>query len=163
MVFEDAFLFSASLRDNIAFGRPDATDEEVRAAADQARATAFIEALPDGFDTVVGEQGLTLSGGQRQRISIARALLSDPQILLLDDATSALDSHTEHEVHEALRRVMDGRTVVLVAHRRSSLTLASRIVVLDEGRIIDDGTHDELMGRCRRKGQTDSLMNTIKR
>ena len=149
MVFEDAFLFSSSLRNNIAYGHPDSTDSQVRQAAQQAQATSFIEALPDGFDTVVGEQGLTLSGGQRQRVSIARALLRQPQILLLDDATSALDSQTEHHVHEALRELMQGRTVVLVAHRRSTINLATRVVVLEHGRIIDDGTHDELMARCR--------------
>ncbi len=149
MVFEDAFLFSSSLRNNIAYGQPESTDAQVRRAAQQAQATSFIEALPDGFDTVVGEQGLTLSGGQRQRVSIARALLRQPQILLLDDATSALDSQTEHEVHEALRELMQGRTVVLVAHRRSTINLATRVVVLEHGRIIDDGTHDELMARCR--------------
>ncbi len=149
MVFEDAFLFSSSLRNNIAYGQPESTDLQVRRAAQQAQATSFIEALPEGFDTVVGEQGLTLSGGQRQRISIARALLRQPQILLLDDATSALDSQTEHEVHEALRELMQGRTVLLVAHRRSTINLATRVVVLEHGRIIDDGTHDELMARCR--------------
>lgn len=149
VVFDDAFLFSSSIRENIAYGRPDATDEQVRSAARMAEAERFVEALPHGYDTVVGEQGLTLSGGQRQRISLARALLSDPDILVLDDATSALDVRTEAEIHETLRQVMKGRTTVLVAHRKSTLLLADRVVVLEQGRIIDQGPHDELLERCQ--------------
>src|SRR4029079_4473770 len=137
VVFEDAFLFSDSVHANIAYGAPDATDAAVRAAADAAGATRFVEALPDGFDTVVGEQGLTLSGGQRQRIALARAILTDPRILLLDDATSAVDPQIEAEIFGALRSVRAGRPPLLVAHRRSPLQLADRIAVLDRGRLVD--------------------------
>jgi ATP-binding cassette subfamily B protein len=148
MVFEESFLFSESLRDNIAYGRPDATDEEVEAAARAAEAHEFILRLPEGYDTVVGERGLTLSGGQRQRVALARALLSDPRILVLDDATSAVDAKVEESIHATLRRVLHEHTTLLVAHRRSTLRLADRIAVMDAGRVIDDGTHAELMGRC---------------
>ncbi|GAA5028401.1 ABC transporter ATP-binding protein [Actinopolymorpha pittospori] len=148
LVFEDSFLFSDSVRSNIAYGRPDATDEQVRAAARAAEATDFIEALPDGYDTVVGERGLTLSGGQRQRVALARALLSDPSLLVLDDATSAVDPQTEAEIHATLRHVMAGRTTIIIAHRQSTLQLADRIAVLDAGRVIDMGTDEELTSRC---------------
>jgi ATP-binding cassette, subfamily B, bacterial len=148
MVFEESFLFSESLRDNIAYGRPDATDEEVEAAARAAEAHEFIMRLPEGYDTVVGERGLTLSGGQRQRVALARALLSDPRILVLDDATSAVDAKVEESIHATLRRVFHRHTTLLVAHRRSTLRLADRIAVLDAGRVVDDGTHAELMERC---------------
>ena len=148
LVMEDAFLFSESVRANIAYGRPDATDEQVRAAAAAAEADRFIEELPKGYDTVVGEQGLTLSGGQRQRVALARALLADPRILLLDDATSAIDAATEAEIHATLRRVMAGRTTILIAHRRSTLQLADRIAVLDDGHLVDVGTAAELEQRC---------------
>ncbi|MFE2856295.1 ABC transporter ATP-binding protein [Streptomyces lavendulae] len=147
LVPEDSFLFSDTIRANIAFGRPDASDEDVRAAARAAQAEGFVEALPAGFDTRVGEQGLTLSGGQRQRIALARAILTDPRLLLLDDATSAVDARVEHEIHEALRAVMAGRTTLLIAHRRSTLALADRIAVLDHGRLADIGTHEELEHR----------------
>ena len=148
LVMEDSFLFSDSIRDNIAYGRPDATLGQVMAAARAAEAHDFITSLPDGYDTVIGEQGLTLSGGQRQRVSLARALITDPAILILDDATSAIDATIEAQIHATLRRVMAGRTTVLIAHRRSTLQLADRIAVLDEGRLIDQGSHDELMARC---------------
>jgi ATP-binding cassette subfamily B protein len=147
VVFEEPFLFSDSVRANIAYGRPGATDEEVCAAARAARADGFIRALPDGYDTVVGERGLTLSGGQRQRVALARALVSDPKVLLLDDATSSIDARTEGEIHDALRSSMVGRTTVLIAHRRSTLRLADRIVVVEGGRVADAGTHAELIGR----------------
>ncbi len=147
VVFEDAFLFSDSVRANIAYGIPEATDDAVRAAAAAAGATEFVEALPDGFDTVVGERGLTLSGGQRQRIALARAILSDPRILLLDDATSAVDATTEEAIHATLREVMAGRTTILIAHRRSTLQLAERVAVIDHGKVSDLGTHDELLAR----------------
>lgn len=148
MVFEEAFLFSDTVRANIAYGRPDATHDEVRAAARAAAAHEFISALPHGYDTRIGERGLTLSGGQRQRIALARALLSDPRILVLDDATSAVDTATEEAIHATLRTVTAQRTTLLIAHRRSSLALADRIVVLDEGRVVDAGTQAELTARC---------------
>ncbi|MET9958977.1 ABC transporter ATP-binding protein [Streptomyces sp. NPDC006326] len=147
LVPEDSFLFSDTIRANIAYGHPGATDEQVEAAARAAQAHGFIEALPAGYDTKVGEQGLTLSGGQRQRIALARALLTDPRLLLLDDATSAVDARVEHEIHEALRAVMAGRTTLLIAHRRSTLALADRIAVLEHGRLADIGTHEELEHR----------------
>ncbi|MEY2470700.1 MAG: ATP-binding cassette, subfamily bacterial [Actinomycetota bacterium] len=145
VVFEDPFLFSDSLKANIAYGRPDATDDEIVAAAVAAEADVFIRALPEGYDTVVGERGLTLSGGQRQRVALARALLTDPAALVLDDATSSIDSKTEEEIHETLRHLMAGRTTILVAHRRSTLRLADRIVVVHEGAVQDMGTHEELI------------------
>ncbi|WP_167746000.1 ABC transporter ATP-binding protein [Streptomyces wuyuanensis] len=147
LVPEDSFLFSDTVRSNIAFGKPDATDEEIAEAARTAQADRFISELPNGYDTKVGEQGLTLSGGQRQRIALARAILADPRLLLLDDATSAVDARVEHEIHEALRGVMAGRTTLLIAHRRSTLGLADRIAVLDGGRLADIGTHEELQER----------------
>ncbi len=143
IVYEDSFLFSDSVRANIAYGRPDASTEQIEAAARAARAHEFIEALPRGYDTVVGERGLTLSGGQRQRIALARAILYDPRVLVLDDATSAIDARTEAEIHDAL--AMQERTMILVAHRRSTLHLADRVVVLDHGRIVEQGAHDELV------------------
>jgi ATP-binding cassette, subfamily B, bacterial len=148
LVPEDSFLFSDTVAANIAFGRPDATREQVVAAARAAEADEFISGLPEGYDTVVGEKGLTLSGGQRQRVALARALLTDPAILMLDDATSAVDPRVEAEIHETLRRVMHGRTTLLIAHRRSTLQLADRIAVLDEGRLVDEGRHEELLARC---------------
>ncbi|MEV5525796.1 ABC transporter ATP-binding protein [Streptomyces prunicolor] len=147
LVPEDSFLFSDTVRNNIAYGRPDATDEEIRTASRAAQADRFIAELPDGYDTTVGEHGLTLSGGQRQRVALARAILTDPRLLVLDDATSAVDSRVEHEIHEALKHVMQGRTTLLIAHRRSTLNLADRIAVLDAGRLADIGTHDELQAR----------------
>ncbi|MFC9581754.1 ABC transporter ATP-binding protein [Streptomyces yangpuensis] len=147
LVPEDSFLFSDTIRANIAYGHPDATDEQIEAAARAAQADGFVRALPAGYDTKVGEQGLTLSGGQRQRIALARAILTDPRLLLLDDATSAVDARVEHEIHEALRAVMAGRTTLLIAHRRSTLALADRIAVLDRGRLAEIGTHEELQKR----------------
>ncbi|HWD75488.1 MAG TPA: ABC transporter ATP-binding protein [Solirubrobacteraceae bacterium] len=145
VVLDEPFLFTASIRDNIAYGRPDANPDEVRAAARAANAAHFIEALPDGYDTVVGERGYTLSGGQRQRVAIARTLLLNPPILVLDDATSAVDVQVEQEIHEALRVLMEGRTTLIVAHRLSTIGLADRVVLLDGGRIVADGTHTELL------------------
>ena len=147
VVFEEAFLFSDTVHENIAYGRPDATREQVRAAARVAGAERFIDALPNGFDTVVGERGLTLSGGQRQRIALARAVVSDPGILVLDDATSAVDTTTEEAIHSELRSVMAGRTTILVAHRASTVRLADRVVLLDRGQVVEEGTHDQLLAR----------------
>jgi ATP-binding cassette subfamily B protein len=148
VVFEEAFLFSDSVRANIAYGRPEASDAEVEAAARAVEAHGFITELPNGYDTLVGERGLTLSGGQRQRIALARALLTDPRLLLLDDATSAVDNVTEAAIHATLREVTAERTTILIAHRRSTLALADRIAVLDAGRLVDVGTQEELTERC---------------
>ncbi|MEV3996777.1 ABC transporter ATP-binding protein [Streptomyces halstedii] len=147
LVPEDSFLFSDSVGENIAYGHPGATREQIEQAARAAQAHGFISQLPEGYDTKVGEHGLTLSGGQRQRVALARALLTDPRLLLLDDATSAVDARVEHEIHEALAEVMAGRTTLLIAHRRSTLGLADRIAVLDRGRLADIGTHAELEAR----------------
>jgi ATP-binding cassette subfamily B protein len=145
MVLDEPFLFSVSIRDNIAYGRPDASQDEVAAAARASGAAAFIEALPEGYDTVVGERGYTLSGGQRQRIAIARTLLVNPPVLVLDDATSAIDVHVEQQIHGALRVLMEGRTTLIIAHRLSTISLADRVVLLDRGRVVADGTHNELL------------------
>ncbi|MBP1159978.1 ABC transporter ATP-binding protein [Rhodococcus sp. PvR099] len=147
LVFDEPFLFSDTISANIALGRSDASAEEIAIAAKMAQADEFIEALPDGYDTVVGERGLTLSGGQRQRVALARALLVDPRLLILDDATSAVDAATEAAIFDTLRSQRD-RTTLILAHRRSTLTLADRVAVLDEGRIIDSGTIAELDERC---------------
>ena len=149
VVFEETYLFSDSVRNNIAYGRPEASDAEVEAAARAAEAHEFISSLPEGYATRLGEGGLTLSGGQRQRVALARALLTDPAVLVLDDATSAVDSRVEEEIHATLRRLLAGRTTLLVAHRRSTLRLADRIAVVDNGRVVDSGTADELLRRSR--------------
>ncbi|MGH3470653.1 MAG: ABC transporter transmembrane domain-containing protein, partial [Nocardioidaceae bacterium] len=145
--FEESFLFSDTVLTNIAYGHPDATREEVERAARLAQAHEFVAQLPEGYDTPIGERGLTLSGGQRQRVALARAILADPRIMILDDATSAVDAQTEETIHDGLRSVMEGRTTILVAHRRSTLHLADRIVVLANGAVADQGTHEQLMGR----------------
>jgi ATP-binding cassette subfamily B protein len=145
-VVDDApFLFSATVHENIAYAKPDAGREEVEQAARRAQAHDFIERLPEGYDTRVGERGLTLSGGQRQRVAIARAFLADPRILVLDDATSSVDASTEQQIKTALREVMAGRTTFVIAHRLSTIALADEIVVLEEGRVVAHGTHDELL------------------
>lgn len=144
VVPQDPFLFSTSVRENIAYGRPEATDEEVRRAARMAQAEEFIDALPEGFDTVVGERGFTLSGGQRQRLAIARAIITDPRVLILDEATASVDASTEREIQAALRTVMRGRTTFVIAHRLSTLALADELVVLDGGRVVARGAHEEL-------------------
>jgi ABC-type multidrug transport system fused ATPase/permease subunit len=147
IVFEEGFLFSTTIRDNIAFGRPTATDDEVEHAAVAAHAHGFIAGLPEGYRTVVGERGYTLSGGQRQRIALARAALTNPRVLILDDATSAIDARTEHAIHRRMEEVLARRTTILVAKRYSTLQLADRVIVLDGGRIVDQGTTDELFDR----------------
>ncbi len=144
-VFQETFLWSATIRENIAYGRRDASMDEVMAAARLAQAHDFIMETPKGYDTVVGERGMGLSGGQKQRIAIARAILSDPRVLVLDDATASVDMETEHEIQRSLRQVMQGRTTFIIAHRISSLKHADEIVVLDQGRIVERGTHAELL------------------
>ena len=145
LVTDDPFLFSATVHDNIAYANPDASREEVETAARRAQADGFISELPDGYDTMVGERGLTVSGGQRQRLAIARALLADPRILILDDATSSVDASTEQAIKQALREVMRGRTTFVIAHRLSTIALADDIIVLEAGRVTARGTHDELL------------------
>jgi ATP-binding cassette, subfamily B, bacterial len=145
IVPEEPFLFSLSIRDNIAYGRPDAPMTDVRRAAKAAGADEFIEELPQGYDTVVGERGYTLSGGQRQRLAIARALLINPPILVLDDATSAVDVAVEQRIHHALRTLLENRTTLIVAHRLSTIALADRVLLIDNGRVAADGTHQELV------------------
>jgi ATP-binding cassette subfamily B protein len=147
-VADESFLFSATIAENIAYARPDASREEIELAARRAQAHEFILGLPDGYETVVGERGLTLSGGQRQRVAIARALVADPRILILDDATSSVDATTEAEIKRGLSEAMEGRTTFVVAHRRSTISLADEIVVMDTGRIVDRGSHEELLERC---------------
>lgn len=163
LVTDDPFLFSASVHENIAYARPEAGPEEVRRAAERAQAAGFIERLPDGYDTEIGERGLSLSGGQRQRLAIARALLADPRILILDDATSSVDASTEQAIKVALREVMRGRTTFVIAHRLSTIALADDIVVLEAGRVAARGSHEELLedsplyGEIAAKGLPDQV------
>jgi len=147
LVFEETFLFTDTVRENIRFARPDADDNDIEHAARLAGAAEFIADLPDGYDTVLGERGFSLSGGQRQRIAIARAILADPAVLVLDDATSAVDATKEHVIREALATVMEGRTTLVIAHRPATIALADRVAVLANGRIVDQGTHPELLRR----------------
>jgi len=146
VIAQDPFLFSATVRENITFGAPDLSDEEVERVARIAQAHEFVERLPDGYDTVIGERGITLSGGQRQRLAIARALAVDPRILILDDATASVDASTEARIRLGLREAMRGRTTLIIAHRLSTIALADEIVVLDAGRVVARGTHDQLLG-----------------
>jgi ATP-binding cassette subfamily B protein len=168
IVNDDPFLFSATVAENIAYARADATHEEIELAARRAQAHEFIERLPDGYDTRVGERGLTLSGGQRQRLAIARALLADPRILILDDATSSVDASTEQRIKEALRETMAGRTTFVIAHRLSTISLADTIVVLEDGELVAAGGHDELLGQSElyreivEKGLPDQVFLTRK-
>jgi ABC-type multidrug transport system fused ATPase/permease subunit len=145
VVMQDVFLFGGTIRENIAYGRPDAGEEEIIEAAKQANAWDFIQSFPEKLDTVVGERGVQLSGGQRQRIAIARAVLKNPRILILDEATSSLDSESERQVQEALEKLMKGRTSVVIAHRLSTVRNADLIIVLNEGRIVEQGTHTGLI------------------
>ncbi|MBO3808842.1 MAG: ABC transporter ATP-binding protein [Candidatus Brockarchaeota archaeon] len=147
IVPQDVFLFSGTIRENIAFGKPDASMEEIARAAELAKIRDFIESLPDGYDTFVGERGVTLSGGQRQRITIARAILTNPRILIMDDSLSFVDSKTEQEIQSAINEVMKGRTTFIIAQRLSTIRNADRIMILDDGEIVEFGTHGELMAR----------------
>jgi ATP-binding cassette subfamily B protein len=162
-VADDSFLFSDTVAANIAYAHPEATLEDIELAAKRAQAHEFIAALPEGYDTIVGERGLTLSGGQRQRVAIARALLAEPRVLILDDATSSVDAQTETAIKQGLREAMQGRTTFIVAHRLSTISLADEIVVMDRGRVVDRGTHEELLERCTlyseiaEKGLEDSV------
>jgi ATP-binding cassette subfamily B protein len=144
VVFEDTFLFTDTVTENIAFGEPEASFERVQNAATLAGADAFISELPDGYDTLLGERGFSMSGGQRQRIALARAILADPRVLILDDATSSVDANKEHEIRNALTQVMHNRTTIVIAHRPATIALAHRVVLLDQGRIVASGTHEEL-------------------
>lgn len=156
-VDQEPVIFAGSIADNIRFARPEASFEEIRAAADAALVTGFVEALPQGFDTMVGERGVMLSGGQKQRVAIARALLKDAPILLLDEATSALDAQSEHLVQQALERLMEGRTTLVIAHRLATIRNAHRILVLEKGRLIDEGTHDQLVRKGGRYAELAKL------
>ena len=145
IVLQTSLLFSDTIKGNIAYGRPNATDEEVIAAARAAQAHEFIESFPNGYETIVGERGVTLSGGQRQRVAIARALLMDPRILILDDSLSSVDTQTEKLIQAALDKLMEGRTTFVIAHRLSTVRRADLILVMDKGRIVERGTHEELL------------------
>jgi ATP-binding cassette subfamily B protein len=147
LVSQDTYLFHGSVRENIEYGRPGASEAEVTAAAVAAEADAFIRELPEGYDTLVGERGQKLSGGQRQRLSIARAVLKDPPVLILDEATSAVDNETEAAIQRSMREVSRGRTTLVIAHRLSTIVDAHLICVLDRGRIVERGTHEELLAR----------------
>jgi len=161
VVLQEPFLFSGSIRENIAYAKRDATNAEIEHAADLANVTEFVEKLPDGFDTLIGENGASMSGGQKQRLAIARAVLKNPSILILDEATSALDTVSEYLVQDALDKLMEGKTTIIIAHRLSTIKNADMIVELDAGRIVQKGTHIELMeqpGIYRELYQTQKQM-----
>jgi ATP-binding cassette subfamily B protein len=147
IVQQDVFLFTGTIRDNVAYGRPEATEEQIERATRQAEAHSFIRELPAGYDTYIGEKGIKLSGGQKQRISIARAFLKDPRILILDEATSSLDTHTEMIIQQALEKLISGRTTLIIAHRLSTIRTADEIIVLTENGVVQRGTHEELINR----------------
>jgi ATP-binding cassette subfamily B protein len=164
MVLQEPFLFNTTVEENIAYGRPDCSEADVHRAAEQAGAADFIAALPDGYETIVGERGVKLSVGQKQRISIARALLKDPSILILDEATSSVDTVTERVIQDALATAAEGRTTILIAHRLSTTDIADRIVVLDGGQLTEEGTQDELLargGRFAELWEMQSLEGTV--
>ena len=147
VVLQDTFLFNATVRDNLLYGKPDASDEELEAAATAAYAHEFIQALPDGYDTEIGERGVRLSGGQKQRLALARAILADPRILILDEATSSVDAEAEYLIQQALESVLKGRTALVIAHRLSTIRDADKIIALEDGRIVEIGDHRDLMER----------------
>jgi ABC-type multidrug transport system fused ATPase/permease subunit len=147
VVLQDTFLFNTSVRDNLLYGKPDATEEELVAAAKAAYAHEFVEELPDGYATEIGERGIRLSGGQKQRLALARAILADPRILILDEATSSVDAEAEYLIQQALDAVLEGRTALVIAHRLSTIRSADKIIALEEGRIVEVGDHHELMQR----------------
>ena len=147
VVFQEPMLFAREIEENLRVGRPDASEEDIRRALERAQAAEFIDRMPNGLDTVVGERGRSLSGGERQRLSIARAILKDPPILILDEATSALDAGTEAKLQQALQEVMVGRTTLVIAHRLATIRNADRILVFDQGRIVESGSFDELVSR----------------
>ena len=157
IVLQEPFLFNGTIAENIAYGKPDASFEEIIAAAKAANAHSFVLGKPDGYDTMVGERGAKLSGGERQRVSIARAILHDPRILILDEATSSVDVETEKQIQEAIGRLIKGRTTFAIAHRLSTLRNADRLIVLDGGAISEMGTHAELM---EKKGEFFKLVET---
>ena len=150
LVFEETFLFGDTVRGNVGFGSPDADDDAILRATRLAGASEFVERLPEGYETVLGERGFSLSGGQRQRIAIARAILADPQVLILDDATSAVDATKEHEIRAALAEVMAGRTTLVIAHRPATIALADRVAVVEDGRVVEQGRHADLLARSAR-------------
>jgi ATP-binding cassette subfamily B protein/subfamily B ATP-binding cassette protein MsbA len=161
IVEQDVFLFDGTIADNIGYANRDATPDEIRAAAQAANADEFIQSLEHGYDTLIGERGVRLSGGQRQRLAIARALLANPRILILDEATSNLDTESERLIHQSFERLMSGRSALVIAHRLSTIARADLIVVLDQGRVVESGTHFELLERSGRYRQMVESQMTV--